>query len=122
MPRFVLLFHEFPPDSSTTSHWDLMLERHGVLMTWRLAELPAAWGRVEGVTDPPEPSTPQPVRLPDHRSSYLDYEGPVSGGRGDVSRYDRGSYEVVAENEDVLKITLAGQFVKGRFLLPIGQQ
>ncbi len=32
------------------------------------------------------------VRLADHRPAYLDYEGPVSRGRGDVTRVLSGTY------------------------------
>jgi hypothetical protein len=35
------------------------------------------------------------LRLPDHRAFYLDYEGPVSGGRGEVLRVWAGYYEVI---------------------------
>lgn len=31
-------------------------------------------------------------QLPDHRPFYLDYEGPISGGRGRITRIDDGSY------------------------------
>ena len=30
------------------------------------------------------------TRLPDHRRAYLSYQGPISGGRGQVIRVDRG--------------------------------
>lgn len=80
MPRFVILHHVTPADYVRPTHWDLMLERNGRLATWALAEPPAAHGSV-----PAE-------HLPDHRLAYLDYEGPVSGNRGTVSRWDAGSY------------------------------
>jgi hypothetical protein len=120
MPRFVLLHHECPPESSVPSHWDLMLERHGVLMTWRLAELPPAWSRVEQPISPPESKLTPPVRLADHRLAYLDYEGPISGGRGQVCRYDGGTYEVLRESGEQLVVNFAGEWVKGCFALPIG--
>ncbi|MFO1094461.1 MAG: DNA polymerase ligase N-terminal domain-containing protein [Planctomycetaceae bacterium] len=75
MPRYVILTHDHP-----FPHWDLMLESGGVLRTWRLLNEPATGRRV-----PAE-------RLADHRLKYLDYEGPVSGGRGIVARWDYGTY------------------------------
>jgi hypothetical protein len=120
MPRFVLLFHECPPESSVPSHWDLMLERHGVLMTWRLAELPPAWSRVEQPNPLPKETEAPPVRLPDHRLAYLDYEGPLSGNRGEVCRYDGGTYDVLKESGEQLVVNFAGEWVKGRFALPTG--
>ena len=58
-----------------------MLEMEGKLRTWRLERLPAP-----GVGIRAEP-------LGDHRIAYLDYEGPVSGGRGSVTRWDAGEFE-----------------------------
>lgn len=75
--RFVILEHDFP-----TLHWDLMLEAGDVLKTWRLPE-------------PPRAGTMTVEPLPDHRVRYLDYEGPVSGDRGAVARWDAGVFERV---------------------------
>jgi hypothetical protein len=75
MARFVILEHDHP-----LLHWDLMLEAGDVLQTWRLAAPPAA----------------QPIEataLGDHRRIYLDYEGPVSGKRGQVRRWDAGLFD-----------------------------
>ena len=62
-------------------HYDLMLQRGagGPLRTFRLA----AW---------PVVSRQALVPLADHRRTYLDYEGEVSGGRGRVRRVEAGSY------------------------------
>lgn len=77
MSRFVILEHDHP-----TLHWDLMLESGDVLKTWRLPAPP-----------PDGPTTS--LALGDHRMDYLDYEGPVSGNRGSVKRWDRGTYATV---------------------------
>lgn len=44
--------------------------------------------------------------LPDHRPVYLDYEGPVSGERGTVIRWDTGEY---AGDLDGAKLSLQFQ-------------
>jgi hypothetical protein len=75
MPRFVILEHDHP-----ALHWDFMLEAGDVLKTWRLPAPPRPGGAVAA-----EPSF-------DHRLAYLDYEGPVSGGRGRVTRWDAGTF------------------------------
>jgi DNA polymerase Ligase (LigD) len=75
MPRYVILEHDHP-----TRHWDFLLEAGSVLRSWRLAELPS----------PGKPVAAEPSF--DHRIIYLDYEGPVSGGRGSVTRWDTGTY------------------------------
>jgi hypothetical protein len=96
MPRFVVLRHEPPVTSERTLHWDLMLESEGVLRTWALSCEPRLDATIAG------------QQLPDHRAAYLDYEGPISGDRGVVQRWDVGTYEVQRETGDELQITLRG--------------
>lgn len=48
-------------------------------------------------------------RLPDHRRLYLDYEGPVSGGRGHVEQLSTGHVISVALAEDVLRLEVMVQ-------------
>ncbi len=96
MPRYVILEHDWP-----THHYDLMLENGSVLRTWRLAALPI----INGVT------SVEPIG--DHRLIYLEYEGPVSGGRGSVKRYDAGEYVVVGDNSQKVTLQLHGQQLNG---------
>jgi DNA polymerase Ligase (LigD) len=73
MRRFAILRHDFP-----FLHWDFLLETGGVAECWRLFR---------------EPCVDEPIateRLADHRLMYLDYEGPVSQGRGVVRAVLRG--------------------------------
>jgi len=105
MPRYVILRHEMPPSRERRSHWDLMLERDGVLCTWALPE-------------PPNESESMSVdRLADHRLHYLDYEGPVSENRGNVTRWDAGSYELVEADPQRWVVRLAGARMVGRITL-----
>lgn len=105
MPRYVILCHELPAASGRNSHWDLLLEQGGALRTWALDELPAG-------------QTPaNALALADHRLAYLDYEGPVSGNRGHVTRYDRGEYERLQESDDLLAVALAGERFQGTLTL-----
>jgi hypothetical protein len=100
MARFVILEHDFPQ-----RHWDLMLEASGVLRTWRLARCPRAGSEV-----PAQPSV-------DHRAEYLDYEGPVSGGRGTVVRWDHGEFTWQEQSPDRLEIRLEGRRQRGTAVL-----
>src|SRR5262245_52154592 len=96
MPRFVVLEHDWP-----FLHWDLMLEAQGVLRTWRLLSPP------QGSDDvPAEP-------LGDHRISYLDYEGPFSGGRGSVRRWDAGTFDWREHAPERLRLHLHGEKLRG---------
>jgi len=97
MPRFVVLEHDDPH-----LHWDFMLEDGPVLRTWRLAETPDAEGDVAA------------ERLADHRPIYLDYEGPVSGNRGMVRRWDHGTYALVEDSSEKVAVDLAGEKLIGR--------
>lgn len=81
--------------------WDLMLEWGETLRTWRLAKPPGYGGPIE--------ATP----LPAHRRMYLDYEGPVSGGRGTVTRWDGGTYQLEAATPGV-QVILHGGRLQGR--------
>ncbi|HEV2971076.1 MAG TPA: DNA polymerase ligase N-terminal domain-containing protein [Pirellulales bacterium] len=66
-------------------HWDLMLESGAALRTWALAAEPASDILIAA------------EQLPDHRLAYLDYEGPISGDRGTVIRWDAGHFELLSE-------------------------
>lgn len=105
MPRYVILRHEMPADSRVGSHWDLMLEEGPALRTWRFFEI-----MVPGCSLEIEP-------LGDHRLSYLDYEGPVSGDRGHVLRWDSGSYHAIAITPDRWQIALSGSRLQGKLSL-----
>ena len=78
--RFVILErdHPFP-------HLDLLIQESDVLKAWRLLDAfaPDRWLAAEAI--------------PDHRLMYLDYEGPVSGNRGYVTRLTAGAFERVTE-------------------------
>jgi hypothetical protein len=97
--RFVILTHDHP-----SLHWDLMLEDAGTLRTWRLPS-PLATCAIDA------------KELPDHRLAYLDYEGPVSGNRGTVQRFDAGSYQIAAQTNDRLELILDGGSLRGHLLL-----
>lgn len=100
MPRFAILDHDWPHP-----HRDLFLERDGVLKAWRL---PAAF----------DPSSPIPATATaDHRLAYLDSEGPVSGDRGSVSRWDGGGLEWELHSADEIVVRLGGIHLCGRFRL-----
>jgi hypothetical protein len=85
--RYVVLRHE----GFGEPHFDLMIEdvRGGQLLTWRSP----AWPPVDGTKLTP---------LAAHRRAYLDYEGPLSGGRGSVRRVDQGECETWRESKSLI--------------------
>jgi hypothetical protein len=125
MPRFVLLYHECPPQHPRASHWDFMLEADKVLHTWALAELPDAWRSAHLRTEELRPGCPalavgdevEAQQLDPHRLAYLDYEGPVSDERGQVWRIDHGRYALEHDSPLVRRIELIGGMLRGKVVL-----
>jgi hypothetical protein len=101
MPRFAILRH----DSPRGTHWDFLLEMGPALRTWALPQPPGHGA--EMICE----------ALPDHRLAYLDYEGPVSGERGSVARWDRGTYEVCRQDDRELVVELYGEKLSGQAVL-----
>lgn len=106
--RFVLLWHETPKNWERPSHFDLMIECDGSLETWEL------------VADFCEHQTSFCRELPDHRKDYLDYEGPISNDRGEVSRHDSGPARWLTRSENHRSVELQGTRLTGHFLLNRG--
>jgi hypothetical protein len=104
VPRFVILTHDHP-----FPHWDLMLEDGAELLTWRLLD-PLHAGQSAAAE-----------LLAPHRLHYLDHEGPVSGGRGTVSRWDRGTFAWLRREADHREVVLAGERCRGRMELRRGE-
>jgi DNA polymerase Ligase (LigD) len=100
MARFVILEHDWP-----TRHWDFFLESGQVLRAWRLLDEPAPGSSVAS-----EPSA-------EHRRLYLEYEGPVSGDRGHVLRWDAGTFEWIADAPGRIEIELKGERLRGRVVI-----
>lgn len=73
-------------------HYDVMFESTEGLETWAVMRLPDAIAQVAH-------------RLDLHRAVYLDYEGPISGDRGEVRRVDAGHYRLLStEDSGTLRI------------------
>src|SRR5262245_22242988 len=90
--RFVVLEHRWEG-----VHYDILLESVGRLLTWAV-DRPI----VEGCDLPARP-------LPPHRLIYLDYEGQISGDRGEVRRLDRGTYLVQIWTDRRIVVDLRGE-------------
>jgi hypothetical protein len=94
--RFVVLEHTW-----NGTHWDVMFEDGFVLKTWAL-DTPIVEAR-----------DLRARQLADHRLDYLDYEGPVSGERGVVRRWDEGTYELLEWTPEVVRLRLSGTQLSG---------
>jgi len=97
MPRFVILRHTLPAGDRQGTHFDLMLEDDGKLLTWALPELPRAGDDLIA------------TQLPDHRIAYLDYEGPISDDRGEVERVDEGEFVWLERGDEKCQFEMRGR-------------
>ena len=102
--QFVLLHHRL----SDSHHWDLMLDLGQALATWQLLD------------DPTGIDTVRARPLGDHRRIYLDYEGPVSGNRGHVTRLDRGEYHNLERGPNRWQFHMDGTILRGSYELHAG--
>jgi hypothetical protein len=82
-----------------------MFECAGALRTWSIENEPTA-GTVADAR-----------QLDDHRLDYLEYEGPIAGNRGSVTRWDAGEYALEHADERQWRAVLSGGRIPGRLTL-----
>ncbi|HEY7489302.1 MAG TPA: DNA polymerase ligase N-terminal domain-containing protein [Streptosporangiaceae bacterium] len=91
-------------------HWDLRLERAGVLVSWAVPK---------GI--PRDPKTNHlAVHTEDHPLEYAAFEGRIPQGEygaGSMTIWDRGTYETEKWNDREVMIVLHGSQVSGRYVL-----
>lgn len=101
--RYVVLLHT--DDRGT--HYDLMIDQEGGLATWKCQRPPEQSGEKGQAC----------TRIGDHRRAYLDYEGPISGGRGSVTRHDAGVCRLRLQEESLWKVEFRGDLLRGGYAL-----
>jgi hypothetical protein len=104
MPRFTISHHTGSKDGD---HYDLMLEFGDGLRTWRLVNTAFQAFQVAR-------------QIKDHRKSYLDFEGEISGERGRVKIWDTGNYSIDEWKDDRIQVALVGRSLKTRLILTLG--
>jgi bifunctional non-homologous end joining protein LigD len=91
-------------------HWDLRLERDGVLVSWAVPK---------GIPDDPGRNH-LAKHTEDHPLAYADFAGVIPRGQygaGTMSIWDRGRYELVKWAPDEVKVVLHGRRLSGGFAL-----
>jgi hypothetical protein len=105
--QFVILYHVTPDNSDRASHWDLLLEpptsADALLLCFEVMTSPENWCSSEQVR-----------RLADHRRIYLNYQGPISGGRGCVQQTAAGSIQWQQFGDSQLTAILTGNLADGQ--------
>jgi hypothetical protein len=87
-----------------------MLEHGDCLETYRISIPPEEWSK-------------EPVEAEenfDHPLKFLTYEGIVNKGKGTVAIADKGTCEVLSQNENQLKIRFSGTILKREIIFAIG--
>jgi bifunctional non-homologous end joining protein LigD len=103
--RFVVQEHH-----ARSLHWDLRLERNGVLVSWAVPK---------GIPDDPKRNH-LAVHVEDHPLGYIDFAGEIpagSYGAGEVGIWDEGSYECHKFREDEVIVTFHGARLRGKYAL-----
>ena len=103
--RFVIHEHH-----ARSLHWDLRLERDGVLVSWAVPK---------GIpTDPKRNHLA--VHVEDHPLEYIDFDGEIPEGEygaGKVRIWDHGTYEPQKWRDDEVILTFHGERLQGKYAL-----
>jgi bifunctional non-homologous end joining protein LigD len=103
--RFVVQEHH-----ARSLHWDLRLERDGVLVSWAVPK---------GIPDDPKRNR-LAVHVEDHPLGYIDFAGEIpagSYGAGEVQIWDAGTYDCHKFRDDEVIVTFHGERVQGKYAL-----
>jgi bifunctional non-homologous end joining protein LigD len=103
--RFVIQEHH-----ARSLHWDLRLERDGVLVSWAVPK---------GIPDDPQRNR-LAVHVEDHPLGYIDFAGEIpagSYGAGEVQIWDAGTYDCHKFRDDEVIVTFHGERVRGKYAL-----
>ncbi len=94
---------------ATALHWDVRLERDGVLVSWAVPK---------GL--PLDPSTNHLAKqTEDHPMAYATFEGGIPKGEyggGAVAVWDSGTYELQEWRDNKVKVVLHGRRIDGRYV------
>jgi bifunctional non-homologous end joining protein LigD len=97
-------------------HWDLRLERDGVLVSWAIPN---------GIPEDPKHNR-KAVHVEDHPLDYIDFSGSIpegSYGAGKVSVWDSGTYRCEKWEQRKVIVVFDGQRLQGRYsLFQTGEQ
>jgi bifunctional non-homologous end joining protein LigD len=103
--RFVIQEHH-----ARSLHWDLRLERDGVLASWALPK---------GLPETPERNH-LAVHTEDHPLEYATFQGEIPPGEyggGQMTIWDSGQYDVEKWSDSEVKFVLHGSKASGSFVL-----
>ncbi|HEV8470697.1 MAG TPA: DNA ligase D [Candidatus Limnocylindria bacterium] len=94
---------------ATRLHWDVRLEMRGILASWAVPNGPPLEAGKKRLA----------VHTEDHPIEYLTFHGviPDGYGAGSMTIWDSGTYELLEEKDDELKLRFAGKRLQGEWVL-----
>ena len=108
---FVVQEHHTPRGTGERVHWDLRLERDGVLKSWAVPKGPPTVPGVKRLAVPTE----------DHPLEYASFSGTIAAGEyggGHVSIWDAGTYTTEKWlDDDHITVVFEGTRLTGRYVL-----
>jgi len=105
--RRIFVIHKH---SASHLHWDLRIEKDGVLKSWAIPKEPPALTGVKRLA----------IRVEDHPLEYADFEGIIPEGNygaGKVEIWDRGYCKIEEYEPKEMLIDFDGKIIKGRYAL-----
>lgn len=103
--RYVIQEHR-----ARRQHWDVRLERDGVLVSWAVPKGPPVDTHENRLA----------VHTEDHPLEYLEFHGTIPKGQygaGDMTIWDSGTYETEKWRDDEVIVWLHGERLEGRYAL-----
>ncbi|MEV2218952.1 ATP-dependent DNA ligase [Nocardia vinacea] len=103
--RFVVQEHH-----ARRLHWDVRLERDGVLVSWAVPKGPPTASDQNRLA----------VHTEDHPLEYLDFHGAIPKGQygaGEMTIWDSGTYDTEKWREDEVIVTFHGKRLRGRYAM-----
>ena len=104
------LIYSIQKHSATHLHYDLRLERNGVLKSWAIPKEPPKKAGEKRLA----------VQTENHPLEYAFFEGKIpegSYGAGKVEVWDSGTYQIIEEHENDMIISIKGRKLKGEYVL-----
>jgi DNA ligase D-like protein (predicted 3'-phosphoesterase) len=107
MTQKLYVIHEH---HATHLHWDLRLERDGVLKSWAVPKEPPTESGIKRLA----------VQVDDHALAYAKFKGTIPEGQygaGEVKIWDSGTYEPIEWTDKRIVVNIHGKKLKGEFCL-----
>ncbi|MBT4376188.1 3'-phosphoesterase [archaeon] len=91
-------------------HWDLRLELNGVLKSWAIPKQPPKQKGLKRLA----------IETEDHPIGYEKFEGIIPEGNygaGKVEIWDKGTFELLEKNKDLIVVKIKGKVLEGEYCL-----